>query len=867
MTNTLSNRPIITAAVISAAMASCVIFATPLGGNQKVNCSYIPEYLEGTCPIQIPEYSGQVRQLLLIDDRRLFIVVYDLPEVVARMDKLSGGKLINAEIGFKKSEDEGHPNWTLYHLPRKIHEKFLAQARVELGEFEMDKPSSFIVSSETDPEYAGNTYAPLRVTRTIVSLGGKHIPGGHEVDYAQYCLLELPKPLKNGVNYKITVKNRGEASFKYDEMSLVSRAIKINQAGFLPDANSKYAYLGAFGYEFGALEFPQAKNFSVIDVKTGKPVFSGPVTLRERDPRFDPTKKEPDPLSRPSMFGENVYEMDLSGLRAEGVFFITVPGVGRSWPFRHSTDAYGEAFYIAARGLFHQRAATSLTAPYTSWTRPKSKMHDTIYECGHIAFPPHADPPKGYQIFDVYGASTDTLRKTENVSGGWYDAADWDRNQAHYSAVFDMLNAFEFNPDAFIDGQLNIPESGNGIPDLLDEVRWGLECWRISQNAKGGVSGFIETSTHPSYEDPNFPYAFSRRTRWASLIYAAAAAQYARLVHPFDAQSAELYAQSARRAWNYGTDPANSLGKVEIPARFKRGRGESYTFEWTEKPEHILPYKVHAALQMHRLTGDKSFLEGIANTAAKAHPPFAWRFSFRDFSAWIYAELALNSEGNMPPEAVAYWRKFYIREADKLLDQLCQMPYRHTWPRHQDYWAGWGALCMMNYNRCLSIAWKLTGDERYRSAIINNIDFMFGANPLGMSWTTGIGFVYPIDIQHANSENDGIMDPVPGITLYGITGAPAMFARGRELVWQNKTPDGETVSFQKEANRSVPFYRRWSVHPHVNTGQCEFTVHETMAAAVFSTALMIPKGWRPSQELKSRGPRRDDLLFGFWPMP
>jgi hypothetical protein len=136
-----------------------------------------------------------------------------------------------------------------------------------------------------------------------------------------------------------------------------------------------------------------------------------------------------------------------------------------------------------------------------------------------------------------------------------------------------------------------------------------------------------------------------------------------------------------------------------------------------------------------------------------------------------------------------------------------------------------------------------------------------------MSWTTGIGFVYPIDIQHANSENDGIMDPVPGITLYGITGAPAMHHRGRELVWDCKDAEGGVVSFQKQANREVPFYRRWSIHPHVNTGQCEFTVHETMASTILSTALLLPAGWTPDAELKTRGPRRDDLLFGHWPLP
>ncbi len=847
-------------------LSETIANAKPISGRKDVVYSDLPRHLQGAYPVQMPVYQGQVKQLLLIDNRRLIIVVYDVPEVVARMDELSGNELIKNAVAYQNSIKDGKGDWKLQRIPGQIHSRYLAQARMELGELKLDSPESYRITSDKGSHYK-QPRAPARSTRTLVSLGGWRIPGAHEVDYAHYCLLELPDPLENGNNYRVEVKDRGSATFKYDEMSLVSRAIKVNQAGYLPDVKSKFAYLGAFGYEFGPLEFSQAKTFLIINAANGKKVFSGPVTLRERDPRFAPAKDGQDPATRPSMFGEYVYELDMSDLQETGVFFITVPGVGRSWPFQHSPGACGEAFYTAARGLYHQRAATALEPEYTAWTRPKSIMHDTIYESEYIALPPHAEGPKDYNIFDVYGATIDKERVTHDVIGGWYDAADWDRNQSHYSVVFDLLNAYDFVPDAFSDGQLRIPESGNGVPDILDEVRWGLECWRRSQDADGGVSGFIETNTHPSYNDPKHPYAFSRRTRWSSLIYSAAAAQYARLVKPFDKKSAVLYEESAKRAWKYGTDPAKSLGTVKINAQRSRGSGDSYSVNWTEEESHTMPYRVHAATQLYRLSGDASYLEGIGEIAAKAQKPMEWRFSNRDFSPWIYSELALNNGGAIPDEVVSYWKNYYISEADKLVKQIDEMPYRHTWQRKQDYWASWGALTVVNFNRCLAIAWKLTGRSEYRDAIANNLDFMLGANPLGMSWTTGIGFVYPIDFQHANSEDDGIMDPVPGITVYGTTGAPAMHYTGRELLWENKNEEGTLFVFQKQENRDVPFYRRWSIHPSRNTGQCEFTVHETMAAMVFSTAIMTSKGWMPDEELKRRGPRKDNLLFGHWPLP
>lgn len=854
------------AAAVLIASTSC-LQATPLSRPVGVTMGGLPEAREGRFPVRLPACAGQVKQLLLINDRWVVLAVYDVPEVVAKVDELSEGRLLKAVEDWKASEEAGRPNWTAFKLPAKLHEQFDAAAREALGERKLDAPAAYAISSDGDAAYR-KARPPARVTRTFVSLGGARVPGAHEVDYAHYCILELPAPLQDGSTYRIAVAGRGDVTFTYDERRSVSRAIKVNQAGYLPGAGAKFAYLGAYGYEFGPIPFPQAKEFKVIDVRTGDEVFSGPVRLRERDPHFAPKPDQAPGTPRPSMYGEDVYELDLGGLTATGDFFITIPGVGRSWPFRHAPDAAGEAFYTAARGLYHQRAATALTEPFTAWTRPKSTMHDTIYESEHMAYPPQVGEPKGYERFDVAGATTDRSRCTTNVIGGWYDAADWDRNQAHLVVVFDMLNAYENAPAAFPDGQLNLPESGDGVPDLLNEATWGLECWRRSQDARGGISGFIETSTHPNYNDTNYPFAFGPRTRWSSLAYAAAAAQLARVLKPFNEQQAALYAGSARRAWQFGINPSNSLGQITVHARRQRGRGEPYTMTWEEKDEYSAPFRVHAALQLFRLTRDPAFLQGIGDQAAAVNPgPFVWRFSHRDYSAWLFADLALDPEKALPPEVVEKWRKTYIDEADKLAARVADMPYRQTWPRFQDYWAGWGASVVVNFNRCLFIAWRLTGDAKYRDALINNTDFMLGANPLGMSWTTGLGYVYPIDIQHANSEEDGIMDPVPGITLYGLNGGPGMHHRGRALIWDGKGADGTPVSFLKEANRRIPFYRAWSAHPQGNTAQCEFTIHETMSAVLFSTAVLMDKGWMPDEALKSRRPREEAYLFGYWPLP
>jgi endoglucanase len=827
----------------------------------------LPRAKQGRFPVHMPTYDG-VEQLIVLSSRCIVVVTTNVDEVVEKINDLSGGQLFAAVQRWEESDAAGRPDWKAYRDRWRIRDDYIARAREAAGERKLGETSYYTITAHQPPSYRAGL-APRRVTRVIVGLGGQRVKGSHAVHYAHYSYLELPEPLWNGNVYTVALGNGKKVTFLYDEMRTVSRAIKVSQIGYLPSAQSKYAYLGACLYELGPLDCSFAEEFKVVSVETGQVLHRGAVKLRARNPRVAPRPgKDDDPEKRPLMAGEDIYEMDLSALKDEGEFFITVPGVGRSWPFRHAKDVYAEAFYTACRGLYHQRCGIALQPQYTAWTRIKCHT-DPVYECEHIPFSPGANfrRPEGYSTFDVIGATVDASRATESPRGGWHDAADWDRNIYHYSCVFDLLYAYELAPTKFTDGQLNIPESGNGIPDILDEAEFGIEIWKRSMDENGGVSGAVETWTHPKIDDPDVKYCFSRRTRWSSLLFAAAAAQYAYLAKPHSARRAAEYESLAKRAYAFGSDPRNSLGEVTINAKKERGRGDPYAFQWREEEGMISGFLAHAKLRLYVLTGDESYLERVPDLVRDVLEPYEWTNSYKDFSPWMYFDIAAKAAPRLPAEAVSRWRAFYLGRADELVELLDGMPYRCTWPDYKDFWMGWGASDMTNYSRALLIAHALSGDERYRDAAILNADFMFGANPLGMSWTTGLGYVYPIDIQHANSENDGIMDPVPGITIYGITGG--MYSQLRNAVWRSPTADGATeyVSFMSEANMSVPLWRRWSCHPHLNVGQCEFTVHETMASTIFACAMLMPQGWMPSEALKGRRPRAEEFLFGYWYLP
>lgn len=826
--------------------------------------SPIPDALQGVHPIHMPEYDG-VEQLLVLSDRWVIVVNRSMDDLFAEMDRRADGALGETVERWVASEQAGRPDWKAYHGRWALRDEHMADAREAIGERRLGEPGYFTIASPDDDRYAEVRY-PAKADRLLVSAGmGRKHGGVFRTDFMIYSYLELPEPMRDGAQYQIELDNGDQVSFTFDRKTTISRAIKVNQVGYLPDANQKRAYLGAHLYRFGPLDLSHADRFEVINVKTGEVAMDGAVELIDRNPRFAPKDDSQSPDGRPLMYGEDVYVADFTELTEEGVFFVSVPGVGRSWPFRHAKDVYGPAFYTAARGLFHQRAGMAITSEYSRWTRQKA-LTAPYYESKHISFPHHTGRPSGYERFDVIAGSFDRSRQTPEIPGGWHDAADWDSNDGHYAAVFDLLHAYGFSPERFTDGQLRLPESDNGVPDVLDEARHGLELWRHSMDERGGVSGMLETWTHPDIDDPDVDYAFAQRTRWSSLLFAAAAAQYAQFVKPFNPDDAALYQQAAERAYAFGSDPANSLGDTVIHAKKQRGKGDDYTIEWTETDEHIQPYLLHAKLRLYLLTDDETYLEDVPELAEIAHRPIEHHFSRKDYSPWIYYSLVEAGDA-LPKALVREWRNWFIEDADGLVDLLDDAPYASTWPRHQDYWMAWGASMMMNFNRGLVIAYQLTGDQKYRDAALTNTDFMLGANPMGMSWTTGLGYVYPIDIQHSVSELDGIVDPVPGITIYGITGGP-IYHQFRNEVWASPDGDASVDFVSHESHRNPPLWRRWMVHPHVNVAQNEFTIHETMAATVFTTAVLMADDWSPetSPVLKD-APRRPDQLFGQWYLP
>ena len=501
-------------------------------------------------------------------------------------------------------------------------------------------------------------------------------------DVAHYLFLVLDRELADGEKIDIALPAGEKVEFTY-RRSDPTPIIRVNQLGYMPKA-PKFAYLGAWLGTGGALplhkEFAGTK-FQLVDAATGKAVFTGELRARFADP----ADKTGTPFT-----GEEVLELDFSSVDKPGRYYLVAEKLGRSFEFRIGDDTMAEAFYIHARGLFHQRCGIARGEPHTHWQMPACHM-----QCVRGDFPPDdahygkgdARRPYGFRDADGRSIRVDHFKlirqnpppapEVLTAPGGWHDAADWDRRPQHLVIVGDLAAVYLLKPGNFSDGQLDLPESGNGIPDILDEARWGIEHLRLKQQPDGGVGTWTEAQRHPNPNDgccadDKLVYYVSCATRNSTLQYAAYAAELALALKQAGAEKeAALYCESARRAWEFALNPDN---------RVKRAyHYEGKTIFYSEEPELAPEYLVKAGFDLFQLTDDRRFLEAAEAAAKEATGRLrsdGWRWSpffLIELEIFPFSSSALSRFRKA-------LRKSLILQARKMLrDQEENYPIRVPW--------------------------------------------------------------------------------------------------------------------------------------------------------------------------------------------
>ena len=744
--------------------------------------------------------------------------------------------------------------------------------------------------------------------------GRNRIMGSRQFRPVHHIFVELGHDLEEGVANTLVLPDGKTLSFALTA-STVSPLFKVNQCGYAASAGEKYVYLGGWLGTGGAFPLADSYPFEVVDEKTKGVVLSGVFTKRKDDAvAWEPSLSENVPLA-----GEKTLEGDLSALTTPGRYFVCVAGLGRSRTFRVADEAVADQFALHMLGLYQQRCGCAKEEPYTHWT--DKACHLTVYRgvepanddeyAKRITSTPNG-ASAGLNHFGINYCNADVCTEKLSLPGGWHDAADYDRRPYHLQIVFELSNTYLMRPDNFFDGQLAMPERANGIPDILDEADWGLKHLVAAQQADGGVGTWIETITHPTYDDRKMPsddtdlwrYYLARATHRSTLRYCAAAANLARALKaagtPAALERAAVYTASAVKAWKFVTE---SPRQVNVPMKGSNGETVYYT-----EPEWLDPFEyVKAVVNLGAITGEASYFTNLNNTVTY-NPGGAdhynynggaqWTYPLKDFfkrgekiewevldcvlsedeslgrSGFILDELglplAVPESAREAYEAIkAGWTACVWRRANEAINQMenvyaYRMPY---WaPDYRAFFRGkldWGQSCPLRRALWLCSAHFLTGEQKYLDAAYLACDFHTGCNPTGMTGTSGLGEVYPVAFLSLQSFADEIGEYIPGITPYHWS---AGWERLFEPANQYGPHDGGYSDYVLETF-AKPWWRRWEVAENMTISVSEYTVTETIGPCAAATGYLISSE-RATANLKWRKPAKKLTdLPGFWCLP
>jgi hypothetical protein len=699
---------------------------------------------------------------------------------------------------------------------------------------------------------------------------------------AHFAFLKTTEPLINGKKYILNSKYGDKLEFVYDDRELLSQALKVNQVGYLPDAGKKYAYLGAWLGPSGPLKFDdmEKQKFFLIEEKTGKKVFSGPIKLRTKEQYYTGTTGLKVPLN-----GEITYELDFSKFKTPGKYHVYVPGVGRSWSFEISRDAIGKSFYTHIRGLFHQRSGIGKAPPNTNWIMgadhmaswiggfsPETSDYNTIRKDGSGYLNQEGKPIKINHFTVIKETATDI--KLPNVHGGWWDAGDFDRRPYHFRIVGDLLSAYLMFPEKFKDGQQDIPESGNGIPDIVDEAVWGVDVWRRAQNSNGGVGCWLEATSHPKQYNPakdKQRYYLALPTRRSTIQYSAYSAMLANVLKKCgQTKKSTSFLISAEKAFDYAINPVNRVKYSWKHYLNKEKKYVEYTF--IEPPEIDQTMVFKAAFNLYILTGKVKYKEFLNKER------FDLALRQTEYPKTLFFLTEIYTEKHEFDKYKSAYEKEIFRRADTWLKYQEDLTYRNlNWPTTHPFFRNlaWGNAIPFNKGRYFISAYRISRNLKYRDAALLLNDWLCGANPMGRSMTTGLGQNRPIRVLSLPSYADGILQPLPGITPYTFTFRVNYNAKKMvyalnypprkdhnfngvniclmpDSVSQGKNMDYNQIS--AEMDKLYPVWRRFANIEEFAVPQNEFTVWETIAPCAACLGCLLPDNWMPPQDWKSIKP-------------
>lgn len=501
-----------------------------------------------------------------------------------------------------------------------------------------------------------------------------------------------------------------------------SRRIRLNQIGFYPGAVKKAIVLSNKSGDF------------FIQTIQKQTVFTGKLK----------------PSLKPNFAGKIVQSADFSAFMKPGNYVLYVPDVGYSYPFDIKASFHKALATAAIKAYYFMRSGTPLPEKYAGkWHRAEG----------------HSDT-----VVLIHPSAESEGRKTGSVISsprGWYDAGDYNKYIVNSGITTGtLLSLYEDFPAYMKTVKLNIPESGNKIPDVLDEVLWNLRWMLTMQDpADGGVYHKLTNAAFDKFEMPDkdkSPRYVVQKGTGATLDFTAVMAQASRIFRHYPKELpglADSCLNAAQKAWEWAVkNPQVAYRQEELNKQFepKITTGAYGDNNFTDE-------FIWAASELIATTGNAGYLKNINPMPDNRMPVPTWS----QVRLLGYYTLIKNNIAEKVVPAMPEIKKQLITAADDMISGVDSNAYQTVMTKSARHF-GWGSTSeAANEGVLLIQAYKLSKNKKYLNYALANLDYLLGRNGTGYSFVTRYGAKTPMHPHHRPSAADGVADPVPGLLVGG----------------------------------------------------------------------------------------------------
>ena len=480
-----------------------------------------------------------------------------------------------------------------------------------------------------------------------------------------------------------------------------------NQVGFLTNGPKQIAVTGAVGK---SIVFKDADGNTALTVKAPETSLWEPAN-------------------------EEASLVDFSEITTPGTYQAYIGGEAVGHPIVIDDNALEGITKASLKFFYFQRSSMELTEEFAGkYARPMGTPDTAV----------------------MYHASTgkEDLTATFNGAKGWYDAGDYGKYIVNSGiSTYTLLQLYQHNKAYFDTLNLNIPESKNNVPDILDEIRWNIEWMLTMQDDDGGVFHKLTTKQFAGMVLPDKSvkqrYAIGKSVT-ATWDFVGVTALAADIYKPFDPEFAERCAKAAAGARWWATE--NPRAYYSQPSDVGTG---------TYSDGNAIDEKIWGSAELYRITGNPVALEDVQrNPISKQRSKLqAWQ------TVYALAAFTIATNPHIFGEAeVDSARSLIFTLADSYIDML-DNGYGLAIDNADFYWGSNSVVA--NKGMVLIHAYILSKEQKYLDAAQGILDYLLGRNPLDISYLTGWGVNQVLHPHHRPSEGDTVEMPVPGMLVGG----------------------------------------------------------------------------------------------------